>query len=1170
MSIEESSQEEDERMPLLLRDDIARIFYADRIEEYVIYSSYVIVLRLDDPIQKWISQGEDIAHWLNPYSGNILITTIEYIKAYINQRPEVDLRQRLITLYSVPDEVIDYSLDPDVITDYIKDNNFNIREEEYDRVNEIIQNSFSLQSLPIRYGLENIISTSLALYYTEDESIFSFENMLLNRTIVVARKGQEVRVYDYPPSIENLWEHTKATRTEDMGEDDIMFYLYSDKTGYVTAYYNQNGNFLVIRGVDADFPSFNLLGLAYAHDLTKITSRWELYDMPLELDMFLYALTRINKSEILEGISIDETAPYFLKKEVNLIFALGVESYRFIIRTEVFSTLNKEYVRPLLSEEREGILDSFVKDFPAGTPYVTITVHDVKNTFILNTVKNVLSIAIYRFIHELQEDFIHYHQEIFSDFEPEYSWARRSDKKLKKLQNAAPEMFGYKYSKRCQEKNQGVIIPDDKLDEWKKEHPYSEYITYPVKPVPGVKRINYGCPDPRFPKTGLKRNTSNPNSDIYPYVPCCYADDKKAAKGSAYKEYISPNSQFREPTVEEISRSHFRPSESTNKFLGFSKLAHVSESLREKFTKSGITGEILRRGAHPTINSFIHCIFQAVVHMDYFSFQYMSEMEIFVQKWRQEVLLQNVNLEVVMQEMYGYSREDIQRIIQDPKGRFDSSLLYRLLEVYFGVNIFVFRETSSTEPVSIEIPRHRVVHIRDPRLDLPSIIIFKYSRGAKDEEAYYELIRIDGNILFGSTITQKLFFLFGELYSSYIIQSPNSIQIDPYNTYSVHRMLLRANMIIRGQHIDFYGKCRGFIVETPIGEIGSVLCMPQQPINTKSFMTIQRFSSKILSLFPPFISIDETGSGVWIPVNEVKLGIYLPLSDIENVPIPFDIIPRTSSPIYIPENYGEFYYFTKRADIVNHILKFITILYREYVNSLPIFERTEENKLKFIDRFDVDLNVIYDFDRHIVYNEPLETTGLLRNDIIILPSEKMLDDIIYYTERYLIKQPDKFYSTDPIIEINRFNTIEEFYIWLEVKVKPKQIITNAKDLTFGFAEEEGQKGKKGKRRKKIEEISTATIYPYPRFYLDPSGSFFIVQNVLQGHRDRAISVSLLWLREGVNRGYHTDILEPLPEPNQYTIAGRQITAPSVNNNLPSILRYSDDSYAALLPIVPLI
>ena len=1176
MISQESEEEERQAEPLLLPDNIAKIFYATIRDEYDIYSDYIIVLRSDDVIQKWIAKNEGIAHWLNSYSGNILMDTIEYSRVYKETESEQYIKNRLREIYERSDDVIQYSINPESMTDDVQDYNESRRARDYESREEFIEKWYNLQILPIRYSTDRLLSSSLALYYTEEEQLFSFKKITLDQNIVVVKKGQEIRVYDYPPSIERLWEHTKNARMEGMAEDDMMFYFYTDETKYVTAYYNQDKNVLVIRNTDDSFPLFGILTESYAYNLTGITGKWEIYEIPLELDMLLYALTRSGsvRSDILDGISLDETAPYFLKKEVNLLFLFNGRTYRFVISTSIFSVLNIERVQPLPEEQFEGIIEPFNEKFESGTAYVTFTLYDVNNSYIFGTVRSLLSIAIYRFVHEIQSDLIRHHQETLPGFEPEFYWARRSDKKLKNLQHAAPEMFGYKYSKRCQEKNQGVIILEEDLDQWIKEHPGHDHIIYPQKPTPSVKRILFGCSDPRFPKTGLKINTSGPNTEIYPHLLCCYADEKKATK-TAEGEVQG----VVELTWQKLAEQPSRASESTNKFLEYSKRAYISESLREKFVKIGITGEILRVGAHPTINSLIHCLFQAVNQVPpgepgYFDNDYLSEMEEFVQKWRQRVL-EKIHIEVVMQEMHGYSREEIKRIIEDPKGRFDSALLYRLLEVYFGVNIFVFHETSPNEPVTIEIPRHSIVHIREPRLNIPSVVIFKYSRGAKDEENYYEFIVINNKPLFGPSITEKLFSLFSELYSSYIIQSSRNIQIDPYNTYSVHNMLIEANMVIRGQYIDYYGKCRGFIVDTPIGETGSILCMPQQPINTKSFLTIYRFSSEILDLFPLPTSIDRASIGVWIPIENIRLGLYIPLSDI-NMEFTLDLEDsiQISNPLYVPNYEGNFYHFTRISHTLDHLLYYITKLYKVYVNALPLNQRNERNKMEFIRLFEVDPTVIYDFDRILVHKERLRNTGLTRVEngrvaAIILSSEKLRNDMIYYTERYLMKQPNEFYTTDPPAEINKFNNIEEFYIWLEVKVKPRQIITSAIDLFFGFAEEEPEKGKKGKRKKKIEDVRTATIYPYPRFYLDPSGQFFIVQNVLEGQRDRAISVSLLWLREGVNRGYNTPILSPLSDANVYIIAGQQIITSHLNTNLPSILLYANDIYAALLPIVPL-
>jgi hypothetical protein len=926
---------------------------------------------------------------------------------------------------------------------------------------------------------------------------------------------------------------------------------------------------------------------------TNITAQWTIYDIHLDINMLLHAIIRNN----VDGFILNELTPYMFRKDVPLFFSLHGIEYSIVIHTKQIKT------REIGMSDDNTFMDDIYED-EKEVYSVSILAEGVKDEYILTTLKRAIGASLIKFVasetdaESPQEKLMVIYDDLLGEsYTPEFAWSTKSSNKLRQLQSNAPDMFPNGYAKACQENNQGLVIPDYKLKEWVESG--RKYITYPKEARPGVTQVNYGCPDPKYPHPGLKLNIRLKNNDIYPELPCCYAKDPSKKEKSIYSIYMSGKSKTTDVNVL-MSKSKGKPMNTVNKLLYDYKKGNLPRLLVDNFAKKGITNHMLRMGIVNSPNSFIHCIFHALEYKEYTSKTDIIEREKVVQLWR-KTINNKANYSCILQEMYGYNTDDIYYILANNDKEFSSDLFYRFLECMFDVNIFVFVESPPSSPVRLEIPRNSITHVREPRLKKKTVLIYKHYESVESDEAHYELIYDNtlSRYLHSSSMTRKIYNYFSEVYNCQIVTN-NLIHFNIYNSYSIVAFLRNLGFAIAGQYIDTNNKCRGFIVRVPNGEAGSILCMPQQPLNLPVYKDVFSFTASVLDYFdtPSRSNYTLNGDieGLWYPVGDYELGFYIPLTGKvkTSLSIPEE---RASNPLVLREINGRFSEHVQHENYLEALLIIISELYRRYSRKIQteqpdinitandlkrVFSNDKEIKeaqlreiervkhlLTFADLFTVKRRVQYTFTLEMIAEvknaslfedavEALLGSGLVDQESnIYFESQEMLENMTYYLEKYLICQPSSFYEQKSDSgSYFLFSNMIEFKIWIESKVKPNYILISASDLEKQLLSIHTDEGG-----------SFVVLNPKPRFYMDPSGVFLIVQNVVYGDLGRAIYVSTIWRNEMRNVGYHTELFLPSSTPhNVYTISGDELIGLNVIPDAVSVIRYKDGSYAALLPL----
>lgn len=1182
-------------------------------------TDYVIMLSKNDPL--YLLDSPPL--FINIYSGNKFISVLDYIQA-----TEDDYMLNTF-----------YNIDPDIITavrnakestngngltekkvNILKnkatiDYNNNIKDiEAFEQLSEL---SKGVLFSP----LINYRTFSLSFTYAYDIGIdesMKFDNIVLSRdsNIMFIRDDYHIRISESAPELETLIKLVRDDKIESLNVIEMLYFI--EKYGYQYATYNTQDLELTFVGVGLNK---NLVTVATEDQLNElqnetnqliefyasyvppqhnkitmvnITGDWVMYFEEgeyLDINMLIYAVT-VDK---IPGFILDETVPYIIKPHLTFFYSLEGRQYLITIQPYLVDTETLVY-------STKGGQSILMKG-----QGIKIVAENIPNEDILIALQFSIGAIIRNYINFHQARDIEEHTKQLK-YTTSYIRTNNSGNKLQRLQSADPELFINGYAKKCQEKNQGVVIPDDKLEQWVANNPSSTYLTYPKEPIPGVQTIHYGCPNSQFLHAGLKRNLDLPNNKQHPVIPCCYAKDQRNSS-SVYNMYLEDTKQITDVNTI-LQTQNKKQISAVNKILSTFRIGNISNLLLENFARVKITNNLVRMGVYKSNNTFIHCIFHAMKYEPYENINDIIEREFFVKQWRVDLgeemrsnAPESINISLLRQELYDYTIDEIINLITNLDKGFNSETLYRILEDMFKINIFVFVSRSSGESIKLEIPRNKITHVREPRLDRKSIMIFKHDKG-DSIEPHYELIvekvgKENINAVFGKSITKQLFLYFHDVYSTQIIESINGdniIHFNIYNSYSIRETLNSAGFLLSYQYLDDYGKCRGFLVTAPTGESGSILCMPQQPLNLPTTQTIYKFTSEILQYFDSPSKVDRQSGitlGVWYGTDSYNLAYYIPLSNAKN---DYDELDRAGNPLVPSSSQGSFAEHVNAENLLEMILRIITELYRLYGKSVlrennrggvvpkyRLFGETEimraaqekeihkQQNLRDFTKYLVAQDVEYKFNKTIpellekssdlkTLFEALLFTGLVAKSKtsykIVLPTEEMRLNMIYFVETHLVTQHESFYShyrTET--KTSSFESMVEFKIWVASKLHPNMIITSAKQLEADILALDNTGG-----------ISIS--YPKPRIYNDPTGVIVIIQNVIYGDLDRAITVSIDWRDNKLNGGYYSNSKVPNTTPhNIYVVSGNNLVGTNIIEGLPSVLKYSNGTYAAILPLM---
>lgn len=423
--------------------------------------------------------------------------------------------------------------------------------------------------------------------------------------------------------------------------------------------------------------------------------------------------------------------------------------------------------------------------------------------------------------------------------------------------------------------------------------------------------------------------------------------------------------------------------------------------------------------------------------------------------------------------------------------------------------------------------------------------------------------------------------------------------------------------------IDKYGKMRSYLIQYPQTTYKSkniiVFYPPSQPqlipeLPNKYSNPLKPYFEDVVSFFGTNIyslsthknfitglwySIHDISEAFYIPIKPTNLSNltnnkYLPLIDI-NKSYSFDNIVQGSEHPMVSVFVNRSTRYNSLKKIFSFILQTIRWIYSIYIINIKInIEPGKSFNIKYyLQKFITDY-IIYEKetfkgDSFYIYSDILKMprifpkynlveqslnytkekicTSLIRpfnnQDKIWLYSKKMFDNCVYFLKDYS-------FFIDGFIDIGIIPTkVEGYYEKIsDFRQRSNQYIFQSFiDMKQFIIDRTTNYREIINSLKNINQSQTTPI-----FYQDEENRIYIIQNVFQAEKERAIKVSQTWYQKHINIGYYPTIDEDQNYPHVILTIGEDGNFSIYqNNSIPQqpyllILSYSTTEFSAILPL----
>ena len=687
--------------------------------------------------------------------------------------------------------------------------------------------------------------------------------------------------------------------------------------------------------------------------------------------------------------------------------------------------------------------------------------------------------------------------------------------------------------------------------------------------------VNLVCNYADEPYPGVMVNNSR-NTEGYDWIPCCFNKDQ--IEKDNYKRYLN--------NIPPDKKINFE-----SKYIQLDP--NISNILKYNQDNDNISFE--RFTIKESTNSLIDAVFTAFSFNDNFKLLPIDKQNIiklystsdkisYLRDFRKN-LFNYINLSVLKQELYDHTAEEIENLFLDDNNIFDYKLLYRSLEIFFDINIYVF--TGEGYNVSMVIPNNKLLHIR-PLYLKHTIILYEY---LKYDYYYYDLIvkkYTTSNIdcIFKNTINPSngviqneinqlchslLSYMTGNIsfnyYQNNIVKHKNMF----YLNYDTIFNTKYYNIAYTSQFIDNNGKTRALTlsITNQNSTINITLCIPPtQPFNipeSKDQINIDYNILKLLISKQPFgISYNKNKiiDGLWYPLNDINFGIFIPITEPNTSTLEeFEKLDILKNIKYNPIISNDIDYTTtiinmkRQLNIIINIIKWsYDIAYKQnhlitiddffndyiYVDQNKTFKNTQQSK-----EFFSNSNSNYNLSQ---FPYKLPTCETLHDSLKTLYAIVNSDNnfIVKIKDQYKLRMYDKIFR-DKIYELindysqifrpynfnidSSYDFIKNYFLYVH-DYKPQQ---NAK-IFLNFQELE-----KWKNNLDISSnilIKTTInkdffLTNYNCIYKSSLNRLYIVQKTYNGSYQYSILISKYWQNYKINLGMEKNM--PNKTTNKYIV-----------------------------------
>lgn len=679
--------------------------------------------------------------------------------------------------------------------------------------------------------------------------------------------------------------------------------------------------------------------------------------------------------------------------------------------------------------------------------------------------------------------------------------AGRSQATIDELKRRAPKIFVSLYSTNCQAGKQPTIVENEDAPEVQKRG--VQTLPFPRYAEP---EFHVYCADGM--KLGMTYPSVMPNNrenrGEYPWLPCCYQNDQSGSED--YRLYVAgqPPREKRGTKTSNVIK--------TNKFLPAGGKGMVHEAISRSLSTYRDGAEISRFGAERSKSSLLHCVLSAIGDSAY---KKAKNKEQFVERARAAIIAA-VNPACMMQEMYDYSAEEIRDAFSDPNVFLDPSLFYRALEEFYDVNIYCFTARQDGE---LDLPRHKLFHARPERVWRRTVLIYK-NQGSRSDNLDYpqcELI-VDGDTkVFGGDMAAACHGVLQETarITSWFVEEQEVQAYDNMHSYVDLPRTIGARPV--GQFVDSYGKMRSLTFETRQGLV-TLFTIASQPENYPRMDAVHpapyAFARDIFRDNLTAVSRDAAGRvvGCWYQLMDIKHALYMP-----TIPTVVKDLDMEEGPQHPLAKTGRS--FTDRLRRLRRTLHLVTSCVRWLYD---IHRRSGGDiisffKFVFIDNYEGDSLDYYDasalsrfFPAAVESVEggisalAVAFPSLCRDGKIVLYNESFVSPVLNMLRDYENITAERIPNEDRIH--NFYQTDADF-----VQRRNTKVFTSRADLEAWWESLRGA----GSRTEKVfgirTRISSALAKTQePLLYETPEGHIFVVQNVINTGKMRAMAVSERW------------------------------------------------------------
>jgi len=472
------------------------------------------------------------------------------------------------------------------------------------------------------------------------------------------------------------------------------------------------------------------------------------------------------------------------------------------------------------------------------------------------------------------------------------------------------------YARSCTCQKQPIIVPEEDVEDWKKytyDGKKRNVVLFPPKDsTHRAAKHYYTCPDDEYQTLTLRQNP-DPSSE-YPLIPCCNISNFPE---DLYRDYdeIRKNSN-RYWLMREEYRGKGKGILKTTKVLSIDRLGYlpdfVENTLREidnrRFIREGVAKNSKSSLLHimlkvyPDIEKMVsienektNTEFTDIMrnYKKYNEFETVSEKNNYIFRLRFGIAKSFLIKQISSQETYQFTKEEVFEMFASSKKTLESEYFYKVLELIFCVNIFVFVFDKDKEKTYLEIPNNNKYHVREIREDLPSVIVLKHLR--RNTFNVYEVVKSEKEMeetkssyifsnkftkYFKNYILNRSYFTVNSNKKEIVVSGKQDSEIivrkNPFSYVNWNKIL--KDYLITSQMINANGRCFAFTFQYKKDKEMTLFIEPTFPFNVKeSYETVKAPKKEIIKFFGDKYLKGE--DGLWFPLNDSEYGFFVPCQE---------------------------------------------------------------------------------------------------------------------------------------------------------------------------------------------------------------------------------------------------------------------------------------------------